>query len=809
MFWAREGIKFAGLALLISLAHADSIDVNTTTDDDADNTLCSLREAITYFNLNKPKDGYQGCVTKSSSSSDSISLNAGAFELNKGPLIVQRALNIAGAGIDAVEESGRTIINVNGAFPAFIINYNPAYKAPPVSSATAPMVSSVSEGGRSTSLTASEQIIATEQTPTFVLSKEAVSAVFPQDSVSTSTYAFYEDIVTVDAKNVSTTTPTKIGPTLNLINQSLTLFSAQTLSAGVHNIYVKSSTGVKSDVLSLWVVPQQTNLAVSLSRMEIRGCATKDSTINCAATNQNQDISGTFNAIPYTNRVDQVANAGGIIFNSEALTLDSVILSGGNADKGGAIYNRGAPSFIYTGDGVKTQFPYDFLGKPVGSFDAPFTYSNTTLNGGVLKFLNANGAVIPLSAGVTLTITTGSDQQGSLALRNSLIKNNKAQQGSAIYSDNNVLTLSASSIVYNTASNGAVVYINTDQVPTTFSTSSLINVTVGKNSGLGVSARKNSTLNNVSLIENTQGAVDFNGAIGSINNSIILENSATECLNVSKVTFLFNAFRAGGGCTVSASPSANNKTIPSTVKAITAISSGTTDVCSNYAEGLLCDISFSKDLLLNYKPRLLSSFASLNDPANYLINTGSSVSGSSCASNDQRGKTRVSSACDIGAIELIEVGDSVAIGGSATTGKIYTESLSFNLEDEELLAATLCPTLANVPAVGAVSNYSPNVPGCPWVEQPPIYGVISFNSDGSYTYTPTSSLHGFDRFTIRVITSVSNLNSQNLKQSRLLKGTVIVEPASGISSSSVGGSAAVFSLIALCLMGLIRHNRRI
>ncbi len=68
-----------GSALIVTPAHAATITVNVFTDEDTDNTNCSLREAIIAANTNAV---YRGC--SAGAGSDDITLPAGTFTLTLG-----------------------------------------------------------------------------------------------------------------------------------------------------------------------------------------------------------------------------------------------------------------------------------------------------------------------------------------------------------------------------------------------------------------------------------------------------------------------------------------------------------------------------------------------------------------------------------------------------------------------------------------------------------------------------------------------------------------------------------------------------
>ncbi|MGC4088216.1 MAG: Ig-like domain-containing protein [Polyangiaceae bacterium] len=110
---------------------------------------------------------------------------------------------------------------------------------------------------------------------------------------------------------------------------------------------------------------------------------------------------------------------------------------------------------------------------------------------------------------------------------------------------------------------------------------------------------------------------------------------------------------------------------------------------------------------------------------------------------------------------------------------------------------TSCPAFA----LTSLDNKNRLIPGRPWITVAPTKGTVVFNPDGSYTYRPNSNFHGFDRFSFRVVTTLSKLNSTFDSQSRLVNAQVIVEPTHGLSAYSTSGSGDVWFLLVLLGLG--------
>ncbi|MDP2229115.1 MAG: Ig-like domain-containing protein, partial [Moraxellaceae bacterium] len=164
--WPRRSLVAALLAFNFPLAFADTVIVNTVTDDNANNTLCSLREAVEYFNLDKHKiedpEGatetlakYQGCKRDGSASEQHVIrlpkedtpylITAAAG----GDIVVKRGITING-GDDNDTERTKIVVS-GGGHRAFKVDdpntpFNSSWLTPPPP-AGAPSLADGSDSG--------------------------------------------------------------------------------------------------------------------------------------------------------------------------------------------------------------------------------------------------------------------------------------------------------------------------------------------------------------------------------------------------------------------------------------------------------------------------------------------------------------------------------------------------------------------------------------------------------------------------------------------------------------------------------------
>ncbi|HEX4869295.1 MAG TPA: choice-of-anchor Q domain-containing protein [Moraxellaceae bacterium] len=779
MSWTRESLFAAILALSAPWAAADSLTVNTTTDDYSGNSLCSLREAVEYFNRGKPENGFQGCKSTANDSYAFITLPADKkpYLIEDGPITIRTTLSISGEGRtgDAI-----TTVQVVGAHRAFVINHNPQY-LPPRCATTAP--------GCATS------------PATFDLADD--SDLGTADDYLTTLHALQFNGV---LPGVTPTPPATDPPAYNyvvrvydnpetgdpvLVGQTVVPYSSAPIPWQVTTYYLQDdkvhhfsyTLQVVDPATSTEIVPQGPQSAarvqvalyteparidVQFNRMIIKGgCATAAGCAGNVDDNTNiinDPASG--NAaydeyeLSYTNGLTSTAGNGGVIFSGDHLTLSDVLLQDGEATKGGGIY-------------------------------------------------------------------LGTD--GVAAINTSELRANRADAGAAIYAERNVVDLETSLLTANVinvpAGSGAVLEVADATRPTAIAPTALINVTISGNTGRALSLREDARVNASTIVLNTGGGLDFNGEDVVVYNTILAGNTTNgDCENLPGTpTMEFNLVLSPGTC-----PTTGNQTVddqagtPGQLMATLVNGKCASDF------GLLCPLSDRGGPTFVHMPHVLPGYGA--DPllldASPLINKGADSigsSGNSCPSTDQRGKERVVYACDIGAVEMQGVGASeITLSGDVIKyGQTHTQYLGDDLADEELLPAVLCPTgvMLTLPPATAASLYPPpslapdptrvvggtyraDVPGCPWVERSPTRGTVTFDTDGNYIYRPSGDFHGFDTFDMRVVTSLSMLYTLPADRSHVVAARVIVEPDTTMASDKLGGAIDGAGLLLLALLGL-------
>ncbi len=342
MSWPRGSLLAALLVLSVPLACADTITVNTTTDDNAVNSLCSLREAVEYVNRDRPKGGFQGCVASAVSDLDSITLpvNTDPYLILNKAIVIQRGLSISGASNNATE---RTIIKVEGAHRAFVINDAPVFLPPAVSPAGAPWLDPSDAGATGLNLTTTKEPL---------IMGQLASASVPVSPTMVTVYDVAED-----------GTKTSVGTTTSFsAGGNWSVQSALSLSPGLHKMVFTTrdatdltNLGVESTdspALGLAIYVLIDTREVSLSQIEIIGCVTTLITDCADNVDESALVAGvqtTPSGLTFKNIIANTANNGGIIYLNEALSLNGVTLHEGAAKFGGAIYaDAGGSLKVYT-----------------------------------------------------------------------------------------------------------------------------------------------------------------------------------------------------------------------------------------------------------------------------------------------------------------------------------------------------------------------------------------------------------------------------------------------------------------------------
>lgn len=768
MSWPRGSLVTALLVLSIPLASADTITVNTTTDDYADNSLCSLREAVEYFNLDRPKNGFQGCKTDASSNASIITLpaNESSYKIGTrviagvdyGALFVRRGLTISGAGTSG---DAKTWIQVQGPHRAFIVSAERTIQAPACnlagncSPAGAPELDPASDTDGAGN--PDNDFLTPDTTPTF----HGVLSPLPSGTVRVT---LYRRLANAEADSE----PVTVGTALVDAGGNWSVTAVSPFVEGLHRVTYtvtvdSGEEGAESPATQLAVYNDaDETVTLSLSNLELQGCGEASGCANTVDTTPAP--SSSYNGLVYDYPLSGTAGKGGAIYSNARLEFTAVIIHDGVADGGlgGAIYAA---------------------------------------------------------------------QKGFVGLSAITLKNNAAADGAAVYAEKNSVFISQSLLTENTSAGAVVAVASPDVVASsTEGKSQIVNSTFSGNDAVALSLRAGSVVNSSTIVLNA-GGIRFNNAKVSVYNTILAGNpdnfpaaaSPTDCLLLSSdLDFQFSLGMTGGGCgnsTPGLSLISNN--VPGQAGQKLMASNTAQGVCTGYVleagdavefegMGLLCPLAVRDDeeKTASHLPRLLGHYTSLaNSP---IVGKGSNlVSGvSACPGTDQRAMKRQERAdiCDIGAVELQAVASAVRSGNVISYGQTYTEALDSELDDEQLFVPTALTGQGSCPAF-ALTNRDPVTgdalkPGCPWITIPPTKGTVVFNADGTYTYRPSSNFHGFDTFSFRVVTTLSKLNGAFDSQSRVVNAKIIVEPASGISSYTASGAIDFWMLLSLAGLGL-------
>lgn len=480
-------------------------------------------------------------------------------------------------------------------------------------------------------------------------------------------------------------------------------------------------------------------------------------------------------------------NNGGLILNREGLAIQYSRLMGGNANKGGAIYNAGVLS-----DTQRTA--------------------------------------------------------GTVSISNSILQNNKADQGAVVYSDMPLYLIAQSVIRDNEGSNGesgALLYANTSFTDTTIGTalltrsSGIRNTTIFHNKGGYVAnILGGMILNNITMIKNTAGLYlkapkwevktttkEEDGSeketinryvSASISNSILLENGSKNCVNDASDEAIVQSNLTTTDCDRNAPDGRPNFFMGATD---ILIAGGVNDegICSAPpGNGLLCPYYTPKDQMLGFfKPRLLMSYTKLSDSLivnkGRIYSDGNTTGIASCEGSDQRGKSRsgYDELCDLGAIELvIDRSDVPIVGQDILYGQIAKFSIADSLLDGELVDPASCKTILGK---DVDSKGQPWQPGCLEIQQTqtPSKGKLTLDTDGNVIYVPNSDWHGADKFNLRVMTTTTRFNDVSNYYVNI-PTTIVQDPPNNFKSKTVNvsgggiGFGAIFMLLGL--IGLRRFK---
>lgn len=791
---SRASLSLVFLVLWARLAGADTLTVNTTSDDFQANSLCSLREAVEYFNRGKPKDGFQGCEAPGSDAGAVITLPAAdtPYLIEGSPIIVRTGLSINGDG--RREADNTTEIKVVGRHRAFVVNHNPQWLPPacPGGCASSP------DGGAAPTL----DLVPSSDTGTVgdyltTVSFPDVTGTLPAESMPFAAHSYLLRLYRIPAQGE----PVEIGRTKVLFASTPMDWTARAafLSTGVFDVGYTLQRLDASDIplgdpsnlsasprLRVAVYADPARLSFRLSQLILSGGCQAGAADDCAAsvddntviTNDPADTAHyDATALSYTNGLVQTVGKGGVIYSSERLVLSDVLVRYGQANS----------------------------------------------KGGIL-FLDADGG---------------------LEMSDSELREGRSVRGAAIFAEANPLFISTSLVtatdmvamtgtggapVPAPTAPGAVVEVASATLPDDLRETEITNSTFSGNRGRALSLRAGAVVTSATITGNTGGGIDFNGGDVEVHASIVVGNSGgADCANLPGTVHmdysLVLATASGGSC-----PQAGNRVTTNSFGSpdqLMATESG--GKCTG-EWGLLCPLADHGGPTFVHMPRVLEHF--LDTPGgisdSYIINQAALAD---CPSSDQRGEPRIVRGCDIGAVEAQALtGGSAPTGGVISFGQTYTQAISKDLGDEDLLSAARCQQLFpprfdadghRYPPASLAADLSRVVPdtyrvrditnpadtvtstdGCRWEERAASRGRVTFAANGDYSYEPTVPYHGFDRFDFRVVTTLSALNDLPADRSRLMKGQVFVEPGTPMTSDKLGGALDLYSLVLLALAGL-------
>lgn len=799
---SRASLAVIALASLASWACAETLTVNTTTDDNQANDLCSLREAVEYFNLGRPADGHQGCKAEEGGG-NVIELPAKdePYRIEGSAIVVRTGITINGEG--RKEAGSITRIQVIGRHRAFIVHDDPQYLAPkcsadddcasrPLGSATLPTFdldtasdTAVYAGTTSDYLTdlalpeVRGRLAGITRVPlpanSYLVRVFQVAPPAEPVEVGRTTVAFSASDMDWSARLIL--------PSTGIVNLRYTL-----QEINVAGTEIGEPTGIDdSPALRFALVAPPARILLRLTKLVLSGgcealtadvCATP---ANDTTTIINNPAGAGYDAakLSYRYALSGTDDNGGIIFSTEKVALSDVLVEHGQAVNGGALYSA-------ADGGVE--------------IDSSELRENRAVHGAAV-----------FAEGNSVKVTT------------------------SLLTENDVLLVTGGIPAVDASAGGAIIEVATATVPAELPTTTIHNTTFSANRGIALSLRTGGVVNGTTIVSNDGGGIQFNSQVAGVFNTILVLNGpvdgSRDCLGLpGSPSLANNLLLSTGSC-----PTAGN--VPTDNQANTDRQLMATLVGGRCASqwGLLCPLADHGGATFVHRPRVLESY--LDTPlglgASLIINRGdNSASGSvaDCLSTDQRGESRPDENCSIGAVELQTVeGEPTSTGGVIKQGDTWTRLASLDLGDEEFLTAARCeqmfpprivsgrryPPVTLAPDISRVvaDSYAVRDPGnladtvvtaagCPWIERPAERGVVTFSPGGEYNYRPTSTFHGLDRFDFRAVTTVSALNVLPADRSRLLKGRVIVEPGAGLSSDKVGGVFDLWGIMLLALAGL-------
>jgi rhombotarget A family protien len=453
---------------------------------------------------------------------------------------------------------------------------------------------------------------------------------------------------------------------------------------------------------------------------------------------------------------------GGLIYNDEVLTLEYVKLSGGQAAKGGAIYN----------------------------------------------------VAVPYKEGGTLS---------RVFINDSLFEKNTADQGAVLYSMVPQFIMQRALVIDNETTSTASAAIETEKSAADDKTEDfpkmkyyVLNTTFMRNKGNLIRLRDEMGLNNLTVVANT-GGILLDAPFGKayMANSIVVGNpypvkQSMDCTVVSGDKSILQNNLAGAGCGTGSSKYPNE--IWSGTKLIAGDElEGSCNPVYTDKESLLCPLVRNDKMFLGYlRPRIPLIYKTLAESV--IIDKGKAQIGTdsliTCMGTDQRSVNRQADymLCDRGAIEVVVPESLGTLGDEFLPGQTIKLSIAEALGDIDLLPADQCDAL-----VGKKPDGEAWQAGCMQVEQTHTAskGRVSIDNDGNITYVPNSAWKGADTFKIKVITTATRFNLTDKYVP--VNVNILVEPDNVMESSKVktsGGSFGWLGVIGMfALAGLRRFKK--
>lgn len=474
-------------------------------------------------------------------------------------------------------------------------------------------------------------------------------------------------------------------------------------------------------------------------------------------------------------------NNGGLILNRESLSIDYSRLTGGAANRGGAIYNVGTLS------GDK---------KTAGFINASYSlFQNNKADQGAIIFSEMPRYLITKSVLRDNEGVAGPDG-ASLYVLNGF---NNDTVGGALA--DGIYGIRSSTIFHNKG--GYVANIREGMI--------LNNNTIIKNAaGLYLQSLNRK----VTTTENGETKVEeFPSAY--VSNSILIANGNSNCGSISADTTIVQSNLTTTDCNRNPGDRLPNFMWNANDPEQALIAGGTNDegICAAPpAKGLLCPYSIPKDQMLGFfKPRLLTSYKQLTDSLivnkGRIYSDGTSYSLGNCEAKDQRDQDRTGfdELCDLGSIELVVNRNNVSVEGMDIRFKeIAKFNISNNLLDGELLDPNTCEQLLGKRSDGQAWQY-----GCLDIvqNQTPSKGKTTIDQDGNVTYVPYSDWHGADIFKLRIMTTLTRFN--NVTNYYIdIPTNIVQDPPDTFKSKTVnvsGGSWGIGAI--LMLLGLVGIRR--